>query len=52
MDKAIMNLWYATSDENWEREEYNVSRLPRWQQQKVFEFVSAFVKQYEQNQQG
>ena len=30
----------------------DVSRLPRRQQEKVVEFVSAFVKQYEQNRQG
>lgn len=29
-----------------------VSKLPRRQQEKVVEFVSAFVSQYEQNRQG
>lgn len=30
----------------------DVSRLPRRQQEKIVEFVSAFVTQYEQNRQG
>jgi len=29
----------------------DVSRLPRRQQEKIVEFVSAFVKQYEQGRQ-